>query len=115
MADRMVETLSPEQMVEMDQDFSFMENNEGHVSLAGGKPFKDKCYYILNTVDKLVALLHCISCLNDKVDEILHGNIPSRDHYDVSSSQYYCSMVLNHLNADSKGLCTMDADVTTFH
>ena len=93
MADRMEETLTPEQMTEMDQDFSFVEENEGHVSLAGAgaKPFKDKCYYILNAVDKLVVLLHCVSCLNDKVDEILHGNIPSRHHYDVSNSQY-CSL-----------------------
>lgn len=86
MADRMTETLTAEQMRKMDQDFSFVEANEGNVSLAGGKPFKEKCYYLLNTMDKLVALLHCVSCLNDKVDETLHGNIPSRDHFDVRNS-----------------------------
>lgn len=91
MVDRMMETLTAEQMGEMDQGFRFVEANEGQVLLAGGKPFKEKCYYLLNTMDKLVVLLHCVSCLNDKVDEILHGNLPPRDHYDVSSSQY-CSI-----------------------
>ena len=86
MADRMLETLTPEQILQINQDLSFMEINEDHLSLAETKPFKDKCYYVLKMVDNLVPLLHCVSCLNDKVDEMLHGHIPIRPHFEVSSS-----------------------------
>ena len=86
MADRMLETLTQEQILQLHQDSGFVEINEDYLLLAETKPFKDKCYYVLKTVDNLVPLLQCVSCLNDKVDEILHGHIPNRQHFEVSSS-----------------------------
>ena len=82
---RMQEELTRAQLEQLDEDFRFVEVNEGYLSLAPSKPFKDKCYYMMKSVEKMVLFLRCTSCLHDKVDEILHGNTVSRSNYDVSS------------------------------
>lgn len=80
----MLETLTPEQMKELDQVFSYMDTNKGYASLAACRPFKDKCYYLLRVINDLLNLLWCVPCFNDKVDEVLHGNSMSEHHYNVS-------------------------------
>ena len=82
----MVETLTAQQINELNQAFTYMETNEGYASLAAARPFKDKCYYILKMINDLVNLLCCVPCLNNKVDKVLHGNNISEHHYNVSGS-----------------------------
>lgn len=88
----MAETLTAQEMNEFNQAFTYMETNEGYASLAAARPFKDKCYYILRTVNDLVNLLCCVPCLNNKVDEVLHGNEISEHHYNVSVFNIYCKL-----------------------
>ena len=67
----MAESLTREQMAELDKQFGFVELNDDYISLARDKPFKDKCYYMLQAVDKLLPEFQCLTCSFDKIDEII--------------------------------------------
>lgn len=98
----MREKLTQQKIEQLNKDFTFVEENEGHMDLAAASPFKDKCHYVMRAMDSLVRLLQCVQCLNDKVDEILHGNTISWENYVVSNKPNVFSYK-HHLNVDTEG------------
>ena len=99
----MMETLTPDQLDKFNQECSYMEDNEDYAALAAAEPYKDKCYYLLKIVDQLLSLLHCVTCLNNKVDEIFHGNRISERHFKVSilcTKLLYTSIILYYVDGE---------------
>ena len=47
-------------------------------------PLQDKCYVMTKSIDRLVQLILCVSCINEKVIEMNSVNGITKKHYDVS-------------------------------
>lgn len=58
---------------------------EEHYTLSN--PLQDKCYIVAKSIDQLVQLILCASCIKEKVNELnVYKGITGK-HYDVS--RYY--------------------------
>ena len=58
-------------------------------------PLQDKCYIMARSIDILVQLIQCASCMNEKVDELNSVNGIIKEHYDVSGISYHCCIGYN--------------------
>ena len=47
-------------------------------------PLQDKCYVVTKSIDRLVHLILCSSCMKDKVEELNVCNGINKKNYDVS-------------------------------
>ena len=64
---------------------------EDHYKLTN--PLQDKCYIMTKSIDRLVQLILCASCINEKVSEMNLVNGITKKHYDVSG--YYMLLGCN--------------------
>ena len=75
------QAMSRDKLEKISECFGCLVHEENYML---SHPLQDKCYVVTKSIDQLVQLIICSSCMKDKVEELSVCNGINKKHYDVS-------------------------------
>lgn len=80
-----------DQLEKTSECFSCLVREEHYMQI---HPLQDKCYVVTKSIDELVQLILCSSCMKDKVEELNTCNGINKNHYDVSGHNTHIAIYI---------------------